>query len=439
MKKQIKRPKQSKQPKAHIAINHIASHSLFEEVLARFDIAASLLKVDDNVKSILRNPEKIVVASLPIMMDNGKMEVFQSYRIIHSTQLGPSKGGVRYSMDVDIDEVKALSAWMSFKCAIANLPYGGSKGGITCDPRKMSEGELERLTRAYTLAMKDVFGVDKDIPAPDMNTSKREMAWIVDEYSKIVGHQELGVVTGKPLTLGGSKGREEATGRGIMVATLAAMKKLGMDKKSATAAIQGFGNVGQSAAKLLAAKGIKIVAVSDHTAAFYNKDGIDLNKMTQFWATNDRVLKGYARGGSVEIAKEALLTLDVDILVPAATANQITAENAPNIKAKLIVEGANGPTSADADKILNAKGITIVPDILANGGGVTVSYFEWAQNRSGYYWSLDEVYTRQDESMNVAFQNVWDASVQFKTSMRVGAYITGLKKIAKAIKYKGKY
>ncbi len=247
------------------------------------------------------------------------------------------------------------------------------------------------------------------------------------------------MVTGKPITLGGSKGREEATGRGVMVATLAAMKKLGMDKRSVTAAVQGFGNVGQNAAKLLAGKGIKIVAVSDHTAAFYNTDGIDLNKMIAFWASNNRILKGYANAGAVEISNEELLTMNVDILVPAATANQITAEIAPKIQAKLIVEGANGPTSADADVILNEKGITVVPDVLANGGGVTVSYFEWVQNRSGHYWNVDEVNARHDESMSNAFQNVWDASAQFKTSMRVGAYITALKKLEKAIKYKGRY
>ena len=416
-----------------------ASHSMFEQVLARFDKAAELLKVDNQTRQVLRNPEKIVIASLPVLMDDGRVEVFQGYRIVHSTHLGPSKGGIRYALDVDMDEVKALAAWMSFKCAIANIPYGGAKGGVTCDPRKMSEGELERLTRAYTRAMSDVFGVDRDIPAPDMNTGKREMAWIVDEYSKVVGHEEPGVVTGKPITLGGSKGREEATGRGVMVATLAALKKLGMDKKQVTAAVQGFGNVGQNAAKLLASKGIKVVAVSDHTAAFYNKDGIDLNKMISFWEGNNRILKGYSNPGIVEISNNDLLTMEVDILVPAATANQITAENAANIKAKLIVEGANGPTTADADAILNEKGITVVPDVLANGGGVTVSYFEWVQNRSGHYWSVDEVNIKHDESMTNAFNNVWDAANQFKTSMRMGAYITALKKIDKAIKYRGKF
>ncbi len=413
--------------------------SMFEQVLARLDVAADILKVDNQTREILRNPQKIVIASLPIVMDNGTVKVFQGYRIVHNTHLGPSKGGIRFAMDVDMDEVKALAAWMTFKCAIANLPYGGAKGGVTCNPREMSTGELERLTRAYTRAMSDVFGVDKDIPAPDMNTGKQEMAWIVDEYAKVKGHLEPGVVTGKPITLGGSRGREEATGRGVMVATLAALKKLGLDKKQVTAAVQGFGNVGQNAAKLLSAKGIKVVAVSDHTAAYYNPEGIDLNKITAYWINNNRTIKGYSNPGATELTNEELLTLDVDILVPAATANQITAEIADKIKAKLIVEGANGPTTSDADEVLNRKGITVVPDVLANGGGVTVSYFEWVQNRSGHYWSVEEVNSRHDESMANAFNTVWDTANQFKTSMRLGAYITAMKKIDKAIKYKGKY
>ncbi|MEQ1733156.1 MAG: Glu/Leu/Phe/Val dehydrogenase [Bacteroidia bacterium] len=413
--------------------------SMFEQVLARFDVAANLLKVDDQTKEVLRNPQKTVIVSLPVVMDNGKVQVFQGYRIVHSTLLGPSKGGIRYAMDVDMDEVKALSAWMSFKCAIANLPYGGAKGGVTCDPRTMSLGELERLTRAYTRSMADVFGVDKDIPAPDMNTGGQEMAWIVDEFARVIGHLEPGVVTGKPIAIGGSKGREEATGRGVMVATLAALVKLGLDKNKVTAAVQGFGNVGQNAAKLIAAQGIKIVAVSDHTAAYYCKEGIDLDKLTTYWASNKRTLIGYTAPNTVLISNEELITCDVDVLVPAATANQITADNAGSIKAKLIVEGANGPTTADADAILNDKKITVVPDVLANGGGVTVSYFEWVQNRAGHYWSLDEVNTRHDASMTDAFNHVWEAAQEFGASMRSGAYIVALRKLDAAIKLKGKY
>lgn len=413
--------------------------SMFEAVLARFDKAAELLNVASFTREILRNPKRINIVSLPIQMDDGTVKVFQGYRVIHSTVLGPSKGGIRYALDVDLDEVQALAAWMTFKCAIAALPYGGAKGGICVNPRDLSVGELERLTRAYTRSMSDVFGVDKDIPAPDMGTGKREMAWIVDEFEKVLGHSELGVVTGKPKTLGGSKGREEATGRGVMIASLEAMKKIGMDKRACTAAVQGFGNVGKNAAKLIAEKGIKVVAVSDHTAALYNPIGLDLNKISDYVAKNGGVLKGYNLPGVTEITNKELLTLDVDLLVPAATANVITAEIASEIKAKLIVEGANGPTTADADPILNEKGITVVPDVLANGGGVTVSYFEWVQNRLGHYWTTEEVNTKHDESMKQAFQNVWDSAQQFKTSLRIGAYITALKKLEKGIQYRGRF
>jgi glutamate dehydrogenase (NAD(P)+) len=413
--------------------------SMFEAVLARFDKAAELLNVSPFTREILRNPKRINIVSLPVQMDDGTVKVFQGYRVVHSTVLGPSKGGIRYALDVDLDEVQALAAWMTFKCAIAALPYGGAKGGICVNPRELSTGELERLTRSYTRALSDVFGVDKDIPAPDMGTGKREMAWIVDEFEKVVGHSEPGVVTGKPKTLGGSRGREEATGRGVMIASLEAMKKIGMDKRASTAAVQGFGNVGKNAAKLLADKGIKVVAVSDHTAAYYNPTGLDLNKISEYVTKNGGVLKGYNMPGVSEISNHDLLTLEVDLLVPAATANVITAEIAKDIKAKLIVEGANGPTTADADSILHEKGITVVPDVLANGGGVTVSYFEWVQNRLGHYWTTEEVNSKHDESMKQAFQNVWDNAQQFKTTLRIGAYITALKKLDKGIEYRGRF
>ncbi|MBA3901243.1 MAG: Glu/Leu/Phe/Val dehydrogenase, partial [Bacteroidetes bacterium] len=354
-----------------------------------------------------------------------------------STTLGPSKGGIRYAMDVDLDEVNALAAWMSFKCGVANLPYGGAKGGIKCNPRHMSVAELERLTRAYTIAMADVFGVDKDIPAPDMGTGKREMAWILDAYSKVKRFAEPGVITGKPITLGGSKGREAATGRGVMITTLEAMKVMGMNKKHATAAVQGFGNVGSHASRLLEEQKLKIVAISDHTAAFYNPHGIDVLGAIQYVKNNNGVLRGYQ--GGEEISNADLLTLPVDVLVPAAVQNQITIENAKDIKAKLIVEGANGPTTAEADEILHQKGIIVVPDILANAGGVTVSYFEWVQNRSGIYWTEEEVNMRHDAKMIEAFEIVWFNAKQYKTSMRTGSYITALKKIEKAIRYRGNF
>jgi glutamate dehydrogenase (NAD(P)+) len=408
---------------------------MFAAVLARLDKAAKLMKLSPEVAAVLRKPEKQVIVGIPVKMDDGSVQVFDGYRVVHSTAIGPSKGGIRYAMDVDLDEVQALAAWMTFKCAIANIPYGGAKGGIMCDPRKLSAGELERLTKAYTVAMADVFGVDKDIPAPDMGTGKREMAWIVDAFSKVKRHYEPGVVTGKPLTLGGSEGREAATGRGVMVAALEAMKVTGVNRKTATAAVQGFGNVGSHAARLLNDAKIKVVAISDHTAAFYNPKGIDIDAAIKYVSENGGVLKGFDGGN--EITNEELLTLNVDVLAPCAIQNVITAKNANDIKAKIIVEGANGPTSADADDILAAKGIVVVPDILANGGGVTVSYYEWVQNRYGLYWTEAEVAAKQDQSMIRAFENVWYNAKQYKTTMRIGAYITALKRLEKAIKYKG--
>jgi glutamate dehydrogenase/leucine dehydrogenase len=415
----------------------VAHTSMFDAVLARLDKAAELFGLAPEVAEILRHPKREVKVSLPIKMDDGSVKVFEGYRTVHSTHLGPSKGGIRYAMDVNDDEVRALAAWMTVKCAIANLPYGGGKGGIKCDPRKMSVGELERLTRAYTRAMSDVFGVNKDIPAPDMGTGKREMAWLLDEYNRIQGEDIPGVTTGKPITLGGSKGREAATGRGVMVASLAAMKKIGLNHKTATAAVQGFGNVGSHAARLLAGKSITIKAISDHTAAFYNEKGIDIEAALKYAAANGNVLKGFT--GGQEISNNELLTANVDLLVPAAIQGVITSANAGDIKAKLIVEGANGPTEADADQILNDKGIVVVPDVLANGGGVTVSYFEWVQNRMGHYWTEDEVNAKHDASMTQAFENCWYNSQQYKTSMRIGAYIAALKKLDKAIRYKGNY
>jgi glutamate dehydrogenase (NAD(P)+) len=417
--------------------NATAHESMFEAVLARLDVAAKLMNMSDDVATILRSPIKQVKVSLPVMMDNGKIQVFEGYRVVHSTVLGPSKGGIRYAMDVNQDEVMALAAWMSFKCAVANLPYGGAKGGIKCDPRAMSVGELERLSRAYAMSMKDVFGVNKDIPAPDMGTSGREMAWILDEFNKVTGEDSPGVITGKPIVIGGSLGRDAATGRGVMVNTLAALKKMGLNPKEVTAAVQGFGNVGSHAARLLSEQGIKIVAIGDHTATFYNEKGIDIKAALDFAAKNNRVLKGFT--GGTEIGSNDILTCKCDVLVPAALQNVISEEIAHNIQAKLIVEGANGPTMPEADAVLNEKKIIVVPDILANSGGVTVSYFEWVQNKAGYYWSENEVNTKHDEKMEIAFAHVWDNAANFKTSMRIAAYITALQKIEQGVLLKGNY
>lgn len=409
----------------------------YESMLARFDVAAKIINLDAETHNVLKVPSKQVTVSLPVYMDDGTTKVFEGYRIIHSTILGPSKGGIRYSTAVDIDEVKALAAWMTWKCAIADIPYGGAKGGITCDPSKMSVGELERLTRAYTIAMSDVFGENQDIPAPDMNTGPREMAWIVDTYSKIKREYIPGVVTGKPLHLGGSLGRTEATGRGVMIAATEAMKKLKMNPKSTKAAVQGFGNVGSYAAHFFAGHGMKIVGISDAWGAYYNPKGIDIAKAIAHSEANGKRLTGLK---NVEkITNEELLELNVDLLAPCAMENQITSKNVNKIKAKLIVEGANGPTTAGADAVLQDKGIVVIPDILANGGGVTVSYFEWVQNRNGYYWSLEDVIKRADESMIKAFANCWGEATKYKTTMRIGAYIFALNKVANAIKSRGHY
>ena len=411
--------------------------SMFEAVLARLDAAAKLMNLSDEVALVLRNPSKQVKVSLPVMMDSGKIQVFDGYRTVHSTHLGPSKGGIRYAMDVNADEVMALAAWMSFKCAVANLPYGGAKGGIKLDPRAHSVGELERISRAYAVSMKDVFGVNKDIPAPDMGTSGREMAWILDEFNKNTGEDSPGVITGKPVAVGGSLGRDAATGRGVMVNTLAALRKMGLKPENVTAVVQGFGNVGSHAARLLAEQGVKIVGIGDHSAAYYNEKGIDIPAAIEFASKNNRNLKGFS--GATEIKGSELLISKCDVLVPAALQNVITLENASKIQAKLIVEGANGPTTPEADPILNEKKIICVPDILANSGGVTVSYFEWVQNKAGYYWTEEEVNTRHDLKMEIAFEAVWNNMVNFKTSMRIAAYITALQKLEQGVKLKGAY
>jgi glutamate dehydrogenase (NAD(P)+) len=407
-------------------------------MMERFNIAAEKLGLSDEVYNVLKNPAKQVIVSLPITMDNGKIQVFEGIRVIHSNILGPAKGGIRFAPDVHLDEVRALAAWMTWKCAVVDIPYGGAKGGVRCNPREMSKGEIERLVRAYTMAMIDVFGPDKDIPAPDMGTGPREMAWLMDEFSKAHGMTIPAVVTGKPLVLGGSLGRTEATGRGVMVSALTAMQKLKINPFQATCAVQGFGNVGSWAARLLEERGLKIVAISDHTGAFYNEKGINVVEAIAYRDSNNGTLEGFAGGEKLENAAD-LLTLQIDVLVPAAVEDVITTANADQIKAKLIVEGANGPTSAKADAILNEKGIMAVPDILANAGGVTVSYFEWVQNRLGYKWTADRVNRRSDRIMKDAFDNVYQASIKYNVPMRIAAYIVAIDKVAQTYTYRGGY
>ena len=407
----------------------------FESMMSRFQIAAEHLGLDQEIYDVLKTPAKQVIVSLPVTMDDGSIKVFEGYRVIHSTILGPSKGGVRYDMEVNIDEVKALAAWMTWKCAVVDIPYGGAKGGIKCNPREMSAGEVERLTRAFTQAMHDVFGKDRDIPAPDMGTGPREMAWMMDQYSRDQGMTVNSVVTGKPLVLGGSLGREEATGRGVMISALAAMEKQKINPFKATCAIQGFGNVGAWAAQLLEERGVNIVAISDLSGAYFNEEGISIKKAMEYRNANGGSLEGFE--GAEKIDPEELLLLEVDVLVPAAIEDVITQKNADKIKAKMIVEGANGPTSAKADAIINDKGILAVPDILANAGGVTVSYFEWVQNRLGYGWTRERVSRRSDRIMKTAFDKVYNTAQEYNVSMRIAAYIVAIDKVAKTYKYRG--
>ncbi len=407
----------------------------FESMMSRFHLAAQAYGLNDEVYNVLKNPVKQVIVSLPITMDDGSIRVFEGYRVIHSNILGPSKGGIRYDMGVNIDEVKALAAWMTWKCAVVDIPYGGAKGGIRCNPRQMSAGEIERLTRAYTQEMINIFGPDRDIPAPDMGTGPREMAWLMDEFSRAHGMTVNAVVTGKPLVLGGSSGRTEATGRGVMVSALAAMEKRKINPYHATVAVQGFGNVGSYAALLIAERGCQVVAISDVSGAYYNEKGIDIVAAIKYRDENGGTLTGFPGGEA--ISGTELLTLEVDLLVPAAMEDVITVDNAEQIQAKMIVEGANGPTSARADDIIYGKGILVVPDILANAGGVTVSYFEWVQNRLGYKWTRDRVNRRSDRIMKDAFERVYQVALQYGVSMRIAAYIVAIDKVANTYKYRG--
>jgi glutamate dehydrogenase/leucine dehydrogenase len=409
----------------------------FEAMMSRFHVASQILGLEDEIYNVLKVPARQVIVSLPVTMDDGTIRVFEGYRVIHSTILGPSKGGIRFDLNVNLDEVKALAAWMTWKCAVVDIPYGGAKGGVACNPREMSAGEIERLMRAYTQAMANVFGPDQDIPAPDMGTGPREMAWLMDQYSRIQGMTSPAVVTGKPIVLGGSLGRTEATGRGVMVTAMTAMEKLKINPYKASCAVQGFGNVGSWAARLLHERGLVVKAVSDISGAYYNERGIDIEAAVTYRESNKSSLEGFT--GAEKISNEDLLTLAVDLLVPAATEDVITGTNASNIKAKLIVEGANGPTSSKADNIINEKGIMVVPDILANAGGVTVSYFEWVQNRLGYKWTADRVNRRSDRIMKDAFTNVYKTALDYKVPMRIAAYMVAIDKVAKTYKYRGGY
>jgi glutamate dehydrogenase (NAD(P)+) len=407
----------------------------FESMMFRFSLAAEKLGLNEEIYNVLKSPDKQVIVSIPITMDDGSVKVFEGFRVIHSNILGPSKGGIRYDTHVNIDEVKALAAWMTWKCAVVDIPFGGAKGGIKCNPMEMSSGEIERLTRAYTTAMSGVIGPDRDIPAPDMGTGQREMAWMMDQYSRYHGVTVSSVVTGKPLMLGGSLGRIAATGRGVMVSALTAMEKLKINPYNSKCVIQGFGNVGSHAALLMEERGSKIIAISDVSGAYFNEKGINIEKAIQYASNNRGLLDGYTEADKIN--GEEILELKTDVLVPAAMEDVITMKNADKIDAKLIVEGANGPTAAKADEIIAKKGIMVVPDILANAGGVTVSYFEWVQNRLGYKWTRERVNRRSDRIMKSSFNTVYDISTKYDVSLRIAAYMVAIDKIAKAYTHRG--
>jgi glutamate dehydrogenase (NAD(P)+) len=408
----------------------------FEAMMSRFDRAAELLDLEPGLYKILRHPEKQITVSVPVMMDNGEIEVFTGYRVLHNTSRGPAKGGIRFDENVTQDEVKALAAWMTWKCAVVNIPFGGAKGGVICDPLKLSVAELERLTRRYTAGIINTLGPDSDVPAPDVNTNERVMAWVMDTYSMHVRHTVTAVVTGKPVEMGGSLGRREATGRGCMFVTKEALAHLGMPVSGATVAVQGFGNVGSIAAQLLQREGCKIIAIGDRSGGVHNPNGIDVDDAVG-WVKEHKSLEGYGKGE--RISNEQLLTLEVDVLVPAALENVITTKNAADINARIICEGANGPTTAAADAILDEKGVFVIPDILANAGGVTVSYFEWVQDRGGYFWSEDTVNERLFQIMTTSFADVLAKSKAHKVNMRTAAYMLAISRVATVHRLRGIY
>jgi len=415
----------------------MAEHgSIFRAMLQEFDDAARLLHLDPGIWKILTHPKRQIIVSCPVLMDNGEIEVFTGYRVQYSIALGPAKGGIRYHPDVTLDEVTALAAWMTWKCAVAHIPFGGGKGGIICDPTRMSRRELEALTRRYVAEIMDAIGPEKDVPAPDVNTNEQVMAWVMDTYSMHVGHTSTAVVTGKPLELGGSVGRREATGRGVMIVTREAAKHLGLDLTGATVAIQGFGNVGSVSADLLAKAGATIVGVTDHAGGVYNATGIDIPTLLEHAAAH-KTVDGFT--GGERLTNEELFALDADVLIPAALENQVTVDNAPGIKARIVVEAANGPVTPAANNILHERGIFVVPDILANSGGVTVSYFEWVQDRYGYFWEEADVNTRLEKKMQEAFDDVLQTSLKYKVDLRTAAYIVAISRVGTVTQLRGMY
>jgi glutamate dehydrogenase/leucine dehydrogenase len=408
----------------------------YDAALKMLDAAAEKINLNKNIWKRLRHPRRCLIVTLPVMMDDGSLKIFEGYRVQHDYSRGPAKGGIRYHPDVTLDEVKALAAWMTWKCAVVSIPFGGAKGGVRCNPKEMSRAELERLTRRYASEILIIIGPDKDIPAPDVYTDAQVMAWIMDTYSVAQGHSVPGVVTGKPISLGGTLGRKEATGRGCVFTTIEAAKELRMDLTKSTVAVQGFGNVGVSAAQIFHEAGAKIIAVSDSKGGIYNPRGLDPKKVLAAKLKGSSVLD-YREGD--RITNEELITLQCDVLIPAALENVITLKNAPKVRAKIIAEGANGPTVPEADEILQSNGIFVIPDILANAGGVTVSYFEWVQNIQEFFWSEEDVNRRLGEIMVRSFHEVMKVTRDHKVTPRLGAYMLAVGRVAEAIEFLGLY
>ncbi|MBU2703947.1 glutamate dehydrogenase/leucine dehydrogenase [Sporomusaceae bacterium BoRhaA] len=409
----------------------------YQNMLRVLDDAAIKLGLQKNDYITLRFPERQLVVSVPVVMDDGHTEVFEGYRVQHSSTRGPCKGGIRFHPDSNIDEVKALAAWMTWKCAVVNIPYGGAKGGIKVDPAKLTENELRKMVRRYTAMILPVLGPEKDIPAPDVNTDAKIMAWIMDTFSMIKGYAVPAVVTGKPLEIGGSLGRNEATGRGVMFTLLNLLEKINCDPKNMTVAVQGFGNVGSVTAKLIQKQGCKIVGIGDAFCALYKKTGINIEAAIKYAAENGKSLAGYQEDDIEIITNDELLALDVDVLCPAALENQINGDNADRIRAKIIVEAANGPTAKEADEVLDIKGTKIVPDILANAGGVVVSYFEWVQNQESFMWDEDYINNNLKKIMKKSFDDIWKIHIEKNVSMRMAAYILALDRVVRAKRLRG--
>ena len=408
----------------------------FEAMSERFDRAANILGLDPDIYAVLRVPSREIKVYIPVKMDSGNIQVFEGYRVQHNFARGPAKGGIRYAPDVSLDEVKALSAWMTWKCAVVNVPFGGGKGGIICDPRQMSLGELERLTRRYTAELIDFIGPDKDVPAPDMNTNEQTMAWIMDTYSMHARHTVNAVVTGKPVSLGGSLGRREATGRGVLIVTNEAIKRFNLKPEDTRVVIQGSGNVGGLGAQLMYEQGYKIIAISEVGGGIYNPNGLNIPEVLKYLHEN-KTFDGYP--GVERVSNSELLEIECDVLAPCATENQITSENAGRIKCKILSEGANGPTTPKADQILHDNGIFVIPDILANAGGVTVSYFEWVQDRMGYFWREDEVNQRLEEKMVASFNELCHFADKHNVDTRTAAYILAIDRVAYHTRMRGIY